>query len=270
MPMTVGRLPMHRCASRPAVIGAVTLLCAAGATLGAASAAAAAPALVGGCGDTVRGTPGESVGLRDLGVRVVTLGVVPESGSQTFEVAGLLGPLGPSVCTLTAEAVPAVTEPVDRVAAPVVDVVEGAVGPLPGPSSPAEQTQAQQQPAPVTKTAPVAAAPGPVPLFGPPSVPAPAPTSVLFDGALLSRAPNFGFLAPGMVPSSFVGLAPQFGILGARDGAAADVAAAGRAVPLAVRDVDRVALPVLAAAALLSIVTAVLVRSSATRPRRAR
>ncbi|MGH3945100.1 MAG: hypothetical protein ACRDSI_08670, partial [Pseudonocardiaceae bacterium] len=76
------------------VAGAATLLCAAS-TFGvglsalaapstvspaATQAAAPSPMLVGNCGDTVRGTPGQRVGVRTAGLPVVDVGRVPSSG----------------------------------------------------------------------------------------------------------------------------------------------------------------------------------------------
>ncbi|MCA1672363.1 MAG: hypothetical protein LC799_09230, partial [Actinobacteria bacterium] len=97
--------------------------------------AAAAQSLVGGCGDTVRGTPGQPVGVRVAGLSVINLGQVPQSGSTTFDatpiVQDLLGPVAP-LCQLTVEALglPALLAPVQEAAAPVLGAVQGAVGTL--------------------------------------------------------------------------------------------------------------------------------------------
>ena len=101
--------PMGTRARVTTVAGAATLLCAAsifgaGSSMASptpAPAAAAAQSLVGGCGDTVRGTPGQPVGVRVAGLSVINLGHVPQSGSTTFDatsiVSDLLGPVAPQV-----------------------------------------------------------------------------------------------------------------------------------------------------------------------------
>ncbi|HEU0086930.1 MAG TPA: hypothetical protein VFQ77_04680 [Pseudonocardiaceae bacterium] len=266
------------------VAGAAALLCAASVfgagpsfAAPAPSQAAAAPTLVGGCGDTVRGTPGQRVGLRVAGLSVINLGQVPSSGATTFDatsvVRGLLGPLTP-MCRLSAEALPlpAVLAPVGAAAAPVLGAVQGAVGPLPvlpqqpapAPAAPAP-APAGQVPA-VTPQAPAAA-----PVFGP-TLPQFTPFSLgrfhsnlpLYNYAelLVGRPGAIGRLQTGMLNSNLFGATPG-GVtsLGAQDPAANDVAAAGRASALPASGADRVALPVLVAVLMLAAVSAALIRS---------
>lgn len=284
---------MGRRSRATVVAGTVALLFGAGASFGAASAAAVTGTE---CGGTVRGAPGESVsvnpdGLLGLGPdRLVTVGSVPSSGSSTINVTsalgGLLGPLAPQ-CTLVAEAIEPVreaVEPVRKAAEPVLEAAEGVTGPLPGVSDP------EPQPAPETNepaagsngTANRPAAPAPAPQFGP-FVPAgldlgPVQAGVydfsslsLYDYSQLFSASAGGF---GQLPSSnlfggsdLFGHSPEFGMYGAGGGAtASDVAAAGRAQALPAEGADRVALPVLVAVLMLSGVTAALVRSRVVRP----
>ncbi len=241
--------------------------------------AAAAQSLVGGCGDTVRGTPGQPVGVRVAGLSVINLGQVPQSGATTFDatsiVQDLLGPVAP-LCQLTVEALPlpAVLAPVQDAAAPLLGAVEGAVGPLP---------VAPQQPVPgAPATAPVvpagqpqAALPqaAPAPVFGP-ALPQFSPFSLgrfhsstpLYNYAelLVGRPGTVGRLQSGMLNSNLFGSTTSPGGasgLTAQDPAANDVAAAGRASALPASDADRIALPVLVAVLMLAAVSAALIRS---------
>lgn len=232
----------------------------------AGSAAAALPQLVGGCGDTVHGSPGQPVGIEVLGGCPITLGEVPSSGSVTFDAAGLLRPLGPRVCTLTATTVPWLTEPVHNAVGPVVGPGQGAVGPLlvlppagpppaqPAPAVPSPALPAQpalQQPAPVVQ-------PGVAPVG---QVPIPAVSTGLFA----ARAPWFGWVSPDLLPADFFVSAPRFGILGGRGDGVDDVAAAGRATALPVGEAARIALPVLVATLTLAAVATALLRSGLAR-----
>jgi hypothetical protein len=86
------------------VAGAATLLCAASAfgvgftalaapstvSTEVAQAAAPSPMLVGSCGDTVRGAPGQPVGVRTASLPVVDVGRVPSNGSSTLDATPAL------------------------------------------------------------------------------------------------------------------------------------------------------------------------------------
>lgn len=272
------------------VAGAATLLCAAS-IFGAGSSmasqtpthAAAAQSLVGGCGDTVRGTPGQPVGVRVAGLSVINLGQVPQSGSTTFDassiVQGLLGPVAP-LCTLNVVALPlpAVLAPVQQVAEPLLGTVQetvGAVGALPGAvPQPAPGAPAAAPVAPAAQPAAAAAAQAaPAPMFGP-ALPQFSPFSLgryhsslpLYNYAelLVGRPGTIGRLQSGMLNSDLFGSTTSPGGtsgLTAQDPAANDVAAAGRASALPASDAERIALPVLVAVLMLAAVSAALIRS---------
>src|SRR5215813_7037356 len=128
------------------VAGAATLLCAASAVGGGLSALAApstgstsplvlasapAPMLVGGCGETVRGEPGQRVGVRLASLPVVDVGEVPTSGSRTYDATPALretmGPMAP-MCVLTAEPMLPGLVGIEKVIAPATAPLKGAVG----------------------------------------------------------------------------------------------------------------------------------------------
>ena len=270
------------------VAGTATLLCAAS-IFGAGSSmasptpapAAAAQSLVGGCGDTVRGTPGQPVGVRVAGLSVINLGQVPQSGSTTFDatsiVSDLLGPVAP-LCQLNVEALPlpALLAPVQQAAAPVLGAVQGAVGTLPAlPQQPAPGGAAAAAPVAPAGQSQAAALPqiAPAPVFGP-ALPQFSPFSLgmyhsslpLYNYAelLVGRPGTIGRLQSGMLNSNLFGSTTSPGGtsgLTAQDPAANDVAAAGRASALPASDADRIALPVLVAVLMLAAVSAALIRS---------
>lgn len=267
------------------VAGAATLLCAAsifgaGSSMASPTPAqgAAAQSLVGSCGDTVRGTPGQPVGVRVAGLSVINLGQVPQSGSTTFDatpiVQDLLGPVAPQ-CALNVEALlPGLLSPVQDAAAPVLGAVEGAVGSLPvAPQQPAPGAPAAAPVAPAGQ-AQAASLPqaAPAPMFGP-ALPQFSPFSLgryhsslpLYNYAelLVGRPGTIGRLQSGMLNSNLFGSTTSPGASGltAQDPAANDVAAAGRASALPASDADRIALPVLVAVLMLAAVSAALLRS---------
>lgn len=271
------------------VAGAATLLCAAS-IFGAGSSmasqtpthAAAAQSLVGGCGDTVRGTPGQPVGVRVAGLSVINLGQVPQSGSTTFDassiVQGLLGPVAP-LCTLNVVALPLpdVLAPVQQVAEPLLGTVQetvGSVGALPGaPQQPAPGAPASAPVAPAGQQAAAVPQAAPAPMFGP-TMPQFSPFSLgryhsslpLYNYAelLVGRPGTIGRLQSGMLNSDLFGSTTSPGGtsgLTAQDPAANDVAAAGRASALPASDAERIALPVLVAVLMLAAVSAALIRS---------
>ena len=131
------------------VAGAATLLCAASAFAGGLTALAApstvstpppvlasapTPMLVGSCGDTVRGEPGQRVGVRVADLSVVDVGEVPASGSRTYDATPALrksmGPVAPA-CKLTAEPLVPSAGPVTKLIAPAVAPVGGALSQVP-------------------------------------------------------------------------------------------------------------------------------------------
>ncbi|MGI9062402.1 MAG: hypothetical protein ACR2FQ_01070 [Pseudonocardiaceae bacterium] len=256
--------------SATVVAGTAALLFAAGASFGAGSAAAAAP-LVGVCGGEVQGAAGTPVAIAAGPVKLIHVGVIPEQGSAVLAVPAL--PLvGQPACAVTAtvaEPVNAVAEPVNAVTAPVQEgtrALGGVVG-GPGPLAPPPAQGAQLPP--TALAGPLPAGPGDVlptaapfgpflPLF---AVGTPPASGIAFDYAgLFAASPaTFGNLVSG----NLFGYTPDFGILGApgADAAAQDVAEAGRVQALPAQGADRVALPVLAAVLLLSMVTAALARS---------
>ncbi len=284
------------------VAGAATLLCAAS-TFGGGLAALAAPStvstpapvlataptpmLVGSCGDTVRGDPGQPVGVRVAKLPVINVGSVPASGSETFDATPTLrkamGPTAP-VCMITAEPFSPATAPIESLIAPAVAPVTGAVGEMPAlgkpsspgapaapsPAAPADQSQ------PGVAPAPAAAAP---PNFGPafgPMMPSNFPFALgaynsgfpRYDYAQLlaiGRPGALGRMSTGMLTADLFGAQQQIsngsGGLGKQSAAANDVAAAGRASALPASGVERIALPVLVAVLMLASVTAALLRS---------
>lgn len=283
------------------VAGAATLLCAAstfGGALsalaapsnvsppGAVSAAAPAPMLVGGCGDTVRGAPGQPVGVRLAGLSVFDVGSVPATGSKTFDatpaVRQEMGPLAP-VCKISAEPLPGLTDPITKMIAPGGAPVTGAIGTLPvlgtppAPGAPAARPPAApaEQPQPGAAPAPALASPAAGPFFGPTS-----PSNFPFAlGQYNSGLPRYNYaellsigrpgagalgrLSAGMLTADLFGT-PQVsngsGSFGKQSAAANDVAAAGRATALPASGVERIALPILVAVLMLASVTAALLR----------
>lgn len=281
------------------VAGAATLLCAAS-TFGGGLAALAAPStvstpapsqaiapapmLVGGCGDTVRGEPGQRVGVRVASLPVIDVGAVPSSGPTTFDATPALrevmGPVAP-VCMITAEPISPVTAPVEGVINPAVAPFTGAVGELPAlgkpsspgapaappPAAPADQPQPGAAPAPTMAPA----------SFGPftgPMMPSDFPFAL---GRYNSGFPRYNYaellqigspgalgrMSTGMLTADLFGAPQQISNgsgLGKQSAAANDVAAAGRASALPATGVERIALPVLVAVLMLASVTAALLR----------
>jgi hypothetical protein len=283
------------------VAGAATLLCAVStlggdfSALAATSsiltpapvlAAAPTPMLVGTCGDTVRGYPGQRVGVRVAQLSVIDVGSVPTRGSSTFDATPklreVMGPVAPT-CLITAEPLSPVTQPLEAVIAPALAPLQGAVGGVPAlgkPASPAPAAPpagapaAQPQPAPAA--APAIASPASGPFVGP-TMPSNFPFTL---GIYNSGLPHFNYAelltlgspGPGSLGrlSSGVLTADLFGTpsvsngsggLGKQSAAANDVAAAGRASALPATGVERVALPILVAVLMLAGVTAALLRS---------
>jgi hypothetical protein len=280
------------------VAGAATLLCAAstfGGGLSAlaapstgfitapTSAAAPAPMLVGGCGDTVRGEPGQRVGVRVAGLSVFDVGAVPTSGTRTFDATPALrdamGPVAP-VCKISAEPLSPITGPVQGVIAPAMAPLQGTV-PVPAlgqPASPAPNAAppaaAAEQPQPAAAPAPALTSPASGPFFGP-NMPTDFPFML---GTYNSGLPRFNYAEllsvgrPGALGKLSAGVltADLFGSpsvsngssgLGKQSAAANDVAAAGRASALPASGVERVALPILVAVLMLAGVTAAMLRS---------
>ena len=280
------------------VAGAATLLCAAS-TFGGGLAALAAPStafitapaliapmpmLVGGCGDTVRGEPGQRVGVRVAGLSVFDVGSVPTSGTRTFDATPALreamGPVAP-VCKISAEPLAPVTGPVQGVISPAVAPLQGTVGQVPvlgQPASPAPNATppaaSADQPQPAAAPAPALTHPASGPFFGPNM-----PSDFQFMlGTYNSGLPRFNYAEllsigrPGALGKLSAGVltADLFGSpsvsngssgLGKQSAAANDVAAAGRASALPASGVERVALPILVAVLMLAGVTAALLRS---------
>ncbi|HSZ31545.1 MAG TPA: hypothetical protein VK784_17520 [Pseudonocardiaceae bacterium] len=277
------------------VAGAATLLCAASAFGGGLSALAApsnvsatpvpaaapAPMLVGGCGDTVRGAPGQRVGVREAGLSVIDVGSVPSSGSSTFDATPALhqvmGPVAPA-CKITAEPLSPVTTPVDAVIGSAVAPLKGPVGSLPilpQPSSPAAPS-ASPPAAPAARPQPASAPALASPAFGPfsgPMMPSDFPFALgryssglprynYADLLAMGRPGALGRLSAGMLTADLFGT-PQVSNgsgLGKQSAAANDVAAAGRATALPASGVERIALPVLVAVLMLASITAALLR----------
>ena len=284
------------------VAGAATLLCAASAFGGGLSALAApstvstpppvlasapTPMLVGSCGDTVRGDPGQRVGVRVADLSVVDVGDVPASGSRTYDATPalrkMMGPVAP-VCKLTAQPLVPTAGPVDKIIAPAVAPLQGALGQVPvlgQPASPvpaappaaapAAQPQPGAAPAPPALTSPAAGT-----FFGP-TMPSNFPFML---GTFNSGLPHFNYaelltlgrpgaggigkLSAGMLTADLFG-SPSVSNgnsgLGKQSAAANDVAAAGRASALPATGVERIALPILVAVLMLASVTAALLRS---------
>jgi hypothetical protein len=282
------------------VAGAATLLCAASTFGGGLSALAApsnvsttapvlaaapAPMLVGGCGDTVRGAPGQRVGVREAGLSVIDVGSVPSTGSSTFDATPalreLIGPMA-RVCKITAEPLSPVTAPIDAVIASAVAPLTGPVGSVPvltQPSSPRAPSSSSPPAAPAGQPHP-GAAPAPAlasPAFGPftgPVMPSDFPFALgrynsglprynYADLLAIGRPGALGRLSAGMLTADLFGT-PQVSNgsgLGKQSAAANDVAAAGRATALPTSGAERIALPVLVAVLMLASVTAALLRS---------
>jgi hypothetical protein len=281
------------------VAGAATLLCAVSTFGGGLSALAApspvsapapvpaaapAPMLVGTCGDTVRGAPGQRVGVRVAGLSVIDVGSVPSQGSRTFDATPALreamGPVAP-VCKITAEPLSPITAPVEGVIAPAVAPIKGAVGSLPAlappasPGAPASPPPAASagQPQPGAAPAPALASPASGPFFGP-AMPTDFPFALgQYSSGLprynyaellaIGRPGALGRLSAGMLTADLFGT-PQVSNgsgLGKQSAAANDVAAAGRASALPATGVEQIALPVLVAVLMLASVAAALLRS---------
>lgn len=280
------------------VAGAATLLCAASTFGGALSALAApsnvsppaaglaaapAPMLVGGCGDTVRGAPGQPVGVRLAGLSVIDVGSVPATGSKTFDATPALrqqlGPVAPA-CMITAQPLAGIVDPVTKIA-PAAAPVTGAVGTLPllgtpaAPGAPAARPPAAPAEQPQPSAAPTLASPAAGPFFGP-NMPRDFPFAL---GQYSSGMPRYNYaellqigrpgagalgrLSTGMLTADLFGT-PQVsngsGSFGKQSAAANDVAAAGRATALPASGVERIALPILVAVLMLAGVTAALLR----------
>lgn len=280
------------------VAGAATLLCAAS-TLGGGLSALAAPSgvltpapthaaaplpmLVGTCGDTVRGEPGQRVGVRVAKLSVIDIGAVPTSGPQTFDATPALrevmGPVAP-YCLVTAAPLSPVTQPIEAVISPAVAPLQGAVPVLGKPGAPAPA--APPAAAPAAQSAPGPAAPPMIastatgPVFGPMM-----PSDFAFAlGTYNSGLPRFNYaelltlgrpgtgslgrLSSGVLTADLFGsqaVSNGSGALGKQSAAANDVAAAGRASALPASGVERIALPILVAVLMLAGVTAALLRS---------
>ncbi|MCA1820566.1 MAG: hypothetical protein LC644_02010 [Pseudonocardia sp.] len=243
--------------------------------------------LVGSCGDTVRGDPGQRVGVRVADLSVVDVGDVPASGSRTYDATPalrkMMGPVAP-VCKLTAEPLVPTAGPVDKIIAPAVAPLQGALGQVPvlgqqaapapaapAPAAPAAQSQPGAAPAPPALTSTAAG-----PFFGP-AMPSNFPFML---GTFNSGLPHFNYaelltigrpgaggigkLSAGMLTADLFG-SPSVSNgnsgLGKQSAAANDVAAAGRASALPATGVERVALPILVAVLMLASVAAALLRS---------
>jgi hypothetical protein len=283
------------------VAGAATLLCAVSTFGGGLSALAApsnvsttpvpaaapAPMLVGGCGDTMRGAPGQRVGVREAGLSVIDVGSVPSRGASTFDATPalreMMGPVAP-VCKITAEplspiAAPAEVEKVVANAAALLPVPGGSVPGLAPPSSPPGAPSSSPPAAPADQPKPAAAPPPALasPAFGPftgPTMPSDFPFALgrynsglprynYADLLAIGRPGALGRLSAGMLTADLFGT-PQVSngsALGKQSAAANDVAAAGRATALPASGVERIALPVLVAVLMLASVTAALLRS---------
>jgi hypothetical protein len=242
--------------------------------------------VVGTCGDTVRGNPGQRVGVRVAHLSVIDVGAVPTGGVRTFDATPalreMMGPIAPN-CLISAEPLSPVTQPIEAVIAPAIAPLQGTVGPLPAlgkPASPAPAAPpagapaAQPQPGPAA--APALASPASGPFFGPM-----VPSDFAFTlGTYNSGLPRFnyaelltlGYPGPGSLGRLSTGVltADLFGTpsvsngsadLGKQNAAANDVAAAGRASALPASNVERIALPILVAVLMLAGVTAALLRS---------
>ncbi|PZS40529.1 MAG: hypothetical protein DLM62_02445 [Pseudonocardiales bacterium] len=239
--------------------------------------------LVGGCGDTVKGAPGQPVGVRLAGLSVLDVGSVPATGSKTFDatpaVRQEMGPLAP-VCKISAEPLSGLTDPVTKMLAPAAPVT-GVIGTLPvvgtpaAPGVPAARPPAApaEQPQPSAATAPALVSPAAGPFFGP-MMPSNFPFALgQYNSGLprynyaellaIGRPGAMGRLSAGMLTADLFGT-PQVsngsGSFGKQSAAANDVAAAGRATALPASGVERIALPILVAVLMLASVTAALLR----------
>lgn len=281
------------------VAGAATLLCAASAfgvgfsavaapstvSTEMAQASAPLPMLVGACGSTVRGAPGQQVGVRTASLPVVAVGRVPSSGSSTLDATPalreMLGPVAPK-CKITAEAITSLAEPVEAMIAPALaparDTLGGTVPALSEPSSPGGAPAAPSPAAPAEQPQPAAGPPALAPasfgpFFGPMSPPFPYALGLYSSGLphynyaelLAIGRPNgsLGRLTAGMLTADLFGTpsVSNTPAPGKQSAAANDVAAAGRASALEASGVDRIALPVLVAVLMLASVSAALLRS---------
>ncbi|MGB8995949.1 MAG: hypothetical protein WCC65_11645 [Pseudonocardiaceae bacterium] len=246
--------------------------------------------LVGGCGDTVRGDPGQPVGVRVAGLSVINAGWVPASGSSTFDATPALrqsmGPMAP-ICKITAVPLAGIADPVQGlIASAVAPLGKGPGGalPLPGltppaaPGAPASPPPAApaDQPQAAPAMAPALASPAAGPFFGP-MMPSDFPfalgrynsglprynyAELLAIGKPGATAGGLGRLSAGMLTADLFGT-PQVSngsSLGKQSAAANDVAAAGRATALPASGVERIALPILVAVLMLASVTAALLR----------
>lgn len=264
------------------VAGAATLLCAAGvwgagpSIAAPVSASAAAPqSLVSGCGGTVQGAPGTPVGVKVGSLSVIHLGVVPTSGSTTFDASDILqdlmGPLAPA-CQVTAVALPDLLDgTVEEAVAPVLDTVGAlpVVAPQqPEPGAPPAPAPAAPDQLPRADTA-AAAAPAPAPVFGP-SMPSFYPFALgsyhsgflySYSDLLAGRVGGFGALRAGSFSPNSLASSNSTSPLAMADPATQDVAAAGSASALPPSGADRIALPVLVAVLMLALVSAAVIRS---------
>lgn len=284
------------------VAGAATLLCAASAFAGGLSALAApgtvstpppvlasapTPMLVGSCGDTVRGEPGQRVGVRVADLSVVDVGDVPANGSRTYDATPALrktmGPVAPA-CKLTAEPLLPGAGPVNKIIAPAVAPLQGAVSQVPvvgqqaapAPAAPAPAAPAAQPQPGAAPGVPALTAPAPGPFFGP-TMPSDFPFML---GTYNSGLPHFNYadllaisrpgaggigkLSAGVLTADLFGtpsVSNGNSGLGKQSAAANDVAAAGRASALPASGVERVALPIMVAVLMLASVAAALLRS---------
>jgi hypothetical protein len=280
------------------VAGAATLLCAVstfggglsalaapspGSVLAPAPAAAAPiPMLVGTCGDTVRGDPGQRVGVRVASLSVVDVGSVPASGSKTYDATPalreMMGPLAPK-CAVTAAPIAPPLGDIQKVIGPAVGPLQPMVGALLAPGQPAAPVPASPPPPASASQPQPNAAPAPTltsPAFGPFSGPV-TPTSFPFAlGQFNSGLPHFNYAElltigrPGGVGRLSAGMltADLFGTprvsngsgLGKQSPAANDIAAAGRASALPVGGVEQIGLPVLLAVLMLAGIASALLR----------
>ncbi|HEY6422450.1 MAG TPA: hypothetical protein VIY28_04215 [Pseudonocardiaceae bacterium] len=243
-------------------------------------AAASVPLVVGSCGDTVRGAPGQPVGVRLASLPVIDVGKVPATGSSTFDATPalreMMGPVAPA-CVLTAEPISPATAPVEKLIAPALGPAGGVVGSLPALGQPASPgAPAAPPPAPADQPQP-AAGPAFIPagsgaMYGP-VTPSFFPYAIgSYNGGFrfnyadllqLGRpAGGLGRLSATILTGDLFG-APTNGVasLGKHNAAANDVAAAGRASALPASGVERVALPILVAVLMLVGVSVALLRT---------
>ncbi|MBV8992671.1 MAG: hypothetical protein JO287_02980 [Pseudonocardiales bacterium] len=227
------------------------------------------------------------MGVRVADLSVVDVGDVPATGSRTYDATPalrkMMGPVAP-VCKLTAEPLLPAASPVDKIIAPAVAPLQGALSQVPvlgqpaspvpaapAPAAPAAQPQPGAAPAPPALTSPAAG-----PFFGP----AMSSNFPFMLGTFNSGLPHFNYaelltigrpgaggigkLSAGMLTADLFG-SPSVSNgnsgLGKQSAAANDVAAAGRASALPATGVERIALPILVAVLMLASVTAALLRS---------